>query len=330
MVQPNPLDDMVTTITGPTPPAGGQSGPIQTRANPTTKTGTWPRSGVKSNPPFEDVMNLGKIPNTGPNTKGDNHFNIDEEKWTDNDWQNNDIDLHLPPADQTTAMGGDPCLNSCHQKALERERRCDIVRKRVQHALYKAGCPTTLTKGPPMDNSGCGYTHTHSVSSTAAVATPTVSNSDQSMTTAPSLSQSRPSIVMADVNNDGVPDIIMSNAQPVPSGNVSMAPSMMASQPNPVFSQPTQPTSGGAFSSSTASSMMTSPVVSADVTGDGRPDIIMSNNQPVFSSNAPHDAMNGPVFATSNDSLNFGDSFSTLSTTGSAFATWQNRNGGRR
>ncbi len=107
-----------------------------------------------------DLMNSTQAPGVG--TAGASFNNIDDPSWTEDKWSNDDIILTLPPVSAVDYMhSSDPCQNSCMKAKLERESKCDIVRKRVQYALNQAGCFSTILKGPELGscgqvvNSGC-------------------------------------------------------------------------------------------------------------------------------------------------------------------------------
>lgn len=214
------FDDLASEITGP---VGGQSGP--TGPTPTQRTqrttkqtqnraGWQPAAAKQGNTEgFEDVMNLDKTPNVrDPEGKG--RFNIDEHTWEDNNWRNNELSLHLPPADGDD----DPCESNCAKKKREREKKCEILRKRVQNALYKAGCPSTVGIGPPANGTctPCTSTVSSNVASSSSCAggvctTGQTANNNQSQTQQSSSATATPDLIISDVdaNNDGLPDAVI-------------------------------------------------------------------------------------------------------------------------
>lgn len=101
---------------------------------------------------YTDVMNFAGAPGVG--TDSNSHFNIDDAAWTEDKWQSEDLALNLPPASDVT--GNDPCMSDCQRRALDREKKCQILRQRVQIALERAGCPSVINPGPPPNSSGCG------------------------------------------------------------------------------------------------------------------------------------------------------------------------------
>ena len=122
--------------------------PETSPSSATTPTSEW-------NPPkhggVEDVMNAAQPPNIG---KPENPtFNIDDPSWMQADWEGKELTLALPPS-HLLEQSQDPCLAKCQKIAQDRQRHCDIVRKRVAMALWKAGCPSNVTAAG-YNNNGC-------------------------------------------------------------------------------------------------------------------------------------------------------------------------------
>jgi len=149
------LDDLANSISAPeAPPAAPAAPTVKAPGDgPDPQTRSWitAKEGTKGG--FIDIMNDGEVPNITNTTTGDHHANIDD-KWTEQQWKDDPLKIYLPPASELAAGTGDPCQTQCQIKKREREKKCDILRQRIQAALYIAGCPSTVGKGPPR-NGGC-------------------------------------------------------------------------------------------------------------------------------------------------------------------------------
>ena len=146
------FDELVNSITQ----GEGMKEPKSTEDPDPPSTRSWAPANSSSNPPYTDVLNNKDKPNTGTGDKP--RLNIDEEGWTETEWSNDDLNLHLPPervAKDTSMSTGDPCLDNCRDKAEKRKRKCEILRTRVAKALELAGCPSDVIPRQS-NNGGCG------------------------------------------------------------------------------------------------------------------------------------------------------------------------------
>jgi hypothetical protein len=98
--------------------------------------------------------NSAKAPTGGPGTSYNlggviTYFqNIDDPRWSaegdskTKNWALDELNLGQLPVDEPAKVS---CAQTCAEKAGERRKKCDILRKRVALALKKAGCPSKIT-----------------------------------------------------------------------------------------------------------------------------------------------------------------------------------------
>jgi hypothetical protein len=134
------------------------AGATSTPAEAVSMFPTMPPAGAYTE---KDVLNWDTIgdnsaaaPTGGPGTSYElggvtTYFqNIDDPRWSaegDNatkNWALDDLNLGQLPVDEPAKVS---CAQTCAEKAGERRKKCDILRKRVALALKKAGCPSKVT-----------------------------------------------------------------------------------------------------------------------------------------------------------------------------------------
>lgn len=172
------FDDLTTQI-APTASrtAAGPGKQVTTTSRITNRTGTKTALG------YTDLLNAEKLPNVGNQDVG--YYNINEPNWTEQQWKDDPLTLALPTEAEMTAAG-DPCLNDCALKEAARERKCDYLRRRVEVALDKVGCPSTVMK---RSNAADSCTNTlPATTNTTATTTSTTTNKSVNCPACPSVS----------------------------------------------------------------------------------------------------------------------------------------------
>lgn len=145
-----------TTTTNQTTTTNNTGGVITTREATALGSGgkvDWiPNDTGTHNPPYYDVMNSNKDPNTYNATTKQGQYNID----SDYDFIKGEINLNLPTEPPST-----DCYSGCATQAIARETKCEVLRRRVEMALKQAGCPT-----------GCAYRPENTCGCSAPASTP--------------------------------------------------------------------------------------------------------------------------------------------------------------
>jgi hypothetical protein len=154
------FDELASSISAPREPvskppiAEKEGGEVQQRAG-------WRPGGGKTdaekkqlyNDGYYDVLNANELPNIGTTEKP--HWNVDETAsgWKPENWRTDKLELDLPPENFQEDVQN-PCMTACAEQEVLRAEKCDILRRRTQHALKVAGCPSVVLPAPP-ERGGC-------------------------------------------------------------------------------------------------------------------------------------------------------------------------------